>query len=117
MHEESTIKETREKLKELSNDIRKRHKGSDNFSINKELVKEYAKKNHIVLKTYDEWRAEGMQVKRNEKALYLWSRRKKRVVEENGEIKTFFFFPLLAVFSNLQVYNISKKNQNETEQV
>ncbi len=98
--------ENRNNLKKLS-DIIKPLKAKDEVkTINEGLIQEYEKRGHRNLKTYSEWLNIGRQVKRGAKALYLWRRQTSFVTEENGEEKTVFYFPMIAVFSESQTYKV-----------
>lgn len=98
----------RQELKKISNTLRTAKEQGEIKTINEGLVKLYTEQGNSNLKTYDQWQKEGKQVKKNEKALYLWSKETEKTIEENGEVKTFTYFPILPVFSESQVYTISK---------
>ena len=99
-------KEKRQELKGISNTLRQAKEKGEIKTINEGLAQIYASQGHEQLKTYAQWLAEGKQVKRNAKALYLWSRQKEKTIDENGQPHTFTYFPLLAVFSSSQVYDL-----------
>ena len=57
------------------------------------------------VKTFEQWERVGMHVKKGAKALYLWGRQTAKTITEDGEEKEIKFFPMVALFSDLQVYN------------
>ena len=100
----------RRELKEISNTLRDAKTNGEIQTINEGLKQIYSEQGHSDLKTYEEWKQQGMQVKRNEKALYLWRRQTEKTIDENGEQKTITFFPMIALFSENQVYQPSKNH-------
>ena len=107
-----TIQEKREYLKGLSAGLGKLKKEGKIDSVNEALEEIYAQQGHTELKTYNQWKKEGYQVKKGEHALLLWGRPKAGQQEEAGQEPTDTesskFFPLAFVFSNLQVYNLNQ---------
>jgi hypothetical protein len=112
-----TIKEKRECLKALSTGLNILKQEGAIDTVNEAIKKIYAEQGHTTLKTYNQWKKEGMQVKKGEQALLLWGRPKninqpeqnaetaKNAEEENNGDT---FFPICYVFSNKQVYSPSK---------
>lgn len=94
----------RQELKEISNTLKEAKENGEISSINEGLKQIYYLQGHTNLKTYDQWKREGKQVKRNEKALYLWRKRSSFSIEESNEKREVVYFPMLAVFSENQVY-------------
>ena len=77
-------------------------------SVNEGLKIIYGQQGHNELKRYDEWTAEGKQVRRGEKALLLWGSKRQAnkqevTAEDTTENDKYKFFPICYVFSNLQV--------------
>ena len=111
-----TIQEKRAYLKELSAGLGVLKKNGVVDSVNEALEQLYAEQGHTTLKTYNDWKKEGFQVKKGESALLLWGRPKSKRPEEqeqkptnkNDEHSNSSFFPLAFLFSNLQVYEIGK---------
>lgn len=78
----------------------------------------YSKKGHTELKTYDEWKESGYQVKRGEHALMVWSSKKTfkynkldeagKATSEQGEYSA---FSICNLFSQLQVEVIARKEK------
>lgn len=82
----------------------------------------YAQKGHTELKTYDEWRESGYQVKRGESALVVWSSKKKMSYnkkDENGneteEKEEYEAFAMCNLFSQLQVEVIQRNSKSPAE--
>ncbi len=63
----------------------------------------YSLEGHTTLKTYEQWKSEGKQVKKGEKALFVWGKPKQKDKAEETDEKADKFFPLCYLFSNLQV--------------
>ena len=108
-----TIQEKRAYLKELSAGLGVLKKNGVVDSVNEALEQLYAEQGHTTLKTYNDWKKEGFQVKKGESALLLWGRPKAKQREEakkeaSEENDNSAFFPLAFLFSNLQVYEIGK---------
>lgn len=73
-------------------------------TVNEGLKSIYSEQGYKNLKTYDQWKNEGYRVKQGETAVYLWGRQKSRNITENGEQREIKFFPMVAMFSETQVY-------------
>ena len=95
----------RMELKEISKTLTELKDNGSISTINEGLKAIYKEQGHRELKTFDQWEKVGMHVKRGAKALYLWGKQNAKTITENGEEKEIKFFPMLAVFSDLQVYN------------
>jgi len=102
-------KQKRYELKEISNTLREAKEKGEIKTINEGLKQIYSLQGYSNLKTFEQWKREGKQVKKNEKAIYLWRRQSTFIINENGERKEITYFPLLAVFSEQQVYNLKTK--------
>ena len=81
-------------------------------SVNIGLATMYAQQGHRVLKSYNEWRKEGFQVRKGATALLMWGEPKERKLPmaeqeggpegESGNL----FWPLAYLFSNQHVDKI-----------
>lgn len=110
-----TIQQKREELKALSAPFKILIKEGAIGSINEGLATYYASLGHTTLNSYNKWKEQGFQVKKNSKALLFWGEPKP--FSKGVEIKTPHtppkkdakedddptFFPLAYLFSNLQV--------------
>ncbi|HRZ97719.1 MAG TPA: hypothetical protein P5084_09185 [Paludibacter sp.] len=105
MNNNSTIQEKREYLKKISQPLTELKESGAIESINAGLKAIYSAQGHEVLKTFEQWTSAGYRVKQGAKALYLWGKQTARTITEEGEEKEIKFFPLVALFSDLQVYN------------
>lgn len=104
----SNIQEKRQYLKGISDTLRELKENGSIKTINEGLKAIYSEQGNTELKTFEQWQRAGYQVKRGEKALYLWGRQTEKTISENGEEKEIQFFPIIPVFSNTQVYNTKK---------
>ena len=105
MNNTSNIKAKRIELKEISKTLAELKENGSISTINEGLKSIYDAQGHHELKTFDQWERVGMHVKKGAKALYLWGRQTAKAITEEGEEKEIKYFPLVAVFSDLQVYN------------
>jgi len=101
----SNIQAKRMELKEISKTLLELKSTGSISTVNEGLKAIYNEQGHRELKTFDQWEKVGMHVKRGAKALYLWGKQTAKTINENGEEKEIKYFPMLAVFSDLQVYN------------
>jgi hypothetical protein len=105
MNNTSNIQAKRMELKEISKTLLElKNKGSIK-TVNEGLKSRYQGEGHTELKTFEQWERAGKHVKRGQKALYLWGSQTTKTIDENGHPKEIKYFPLVAVFSDLQVYN------------
>lgn len=104
MNNTSNIKAERVKLKFLSRQFSALKEAGTIRTINEGLKLIYLQHGHTILKTHDQWEQEGKRIKRGAKALYLWGKQTVKTIEENGEPKEIKYFPLVALFSENQVY-------------
>lgn len=84
-------------------------------SINEALIEIYKTDGKgEIFKPFNTWLAEGFRVKKGEKALFLWGKKRtgKPQDQEEGEYK---FFPIAYVFSDLQVEPLENKVEEEGE--
>ena len=95
----------RQEIKEISATLKELKDNGDIKSINEGLKDIYKLQGNTDLRTFEQWKKAGYQVKKGAKALYLWGRQNRKTVNENGETKEVTYFPLLAVFSENQVFN------------
>lgn len=105
MKSDSNIKAKRQEIKNISLAIRELKENGSIKTINEGLKEIYNQQGNADLRTYDQWKKAGFQIKRGAKALYLWGRQKAKTVTEDGEEKEITYFPLVPVFSENQVYN------------
>ena len=61
----------------------------------------YKNENETEFKTFDQWKNAGATVVKGAKARFIWGQ---PIKKEDKENKVFSFSPLIAVFSNKQVY-------------
>lgn len=107
----------RQALKQLSDSLRQMAETglfppSEDGTINGLLREYYAQAGHTELKTYEQWREAGYQVKRGEKAILLWA--KPKATKESKAAATAAgkseeeaekdYFPVAHFFSRLQVH-------------
>jgi len=96
-----SIQEKREILKKLSSSLKELKNGGFLESINKGIKAIYSQAGHREFKTFEEWQAAGKRIKRGEHALCLWGK-PTQINPENGTTET--FFPIVYVFSDIQVH-------------
>jgi hypothetical protein len=96
------MKEKRTKLKELSTEAKILLETGKVCTINEGLKILYTMQGHDKLKTYKQWKEDGFNVKKGEKALLLWAK-PLHVQNEEPEPDGAPFFPVINVFSALQV--------------
>lgn len=108
MNNTSNIQAKREELKLLSKPLAELKTNGNIKTINEGLKAIYSVQGHHEFKTFEQWERLGMRVKRGEKALYLWGSQTTKTINEEGHEKEIKFFPLVALFSDLQVYNPNK---------
>ena len=95
----------RMELKEISKIFLELKNSGNISSVNEGLKTLYNEQGHAELKTFEQWERAGMHVKKGAKALYLWGRQTAKTITEDGEEKEIKFFPMVALFSDSQVYN------------
>ena len=99
------MQKKREYLKQISQPLIELKKSGSIESVNNGLKDIYSAQGHRVLKTFDQWTSAGYRVKQGAKALYLWGKQTHKTITEDNEEKEIKFFPLVALFSDSQVYN------------
>ena len=72
-------------------------------SINEGLKFLYKSDGHEELKTFKQWKESGQTVKKGEKGLMLWAKPLHVLKEEPKEEGESAYFPVMYVFSNLQI--------------
>lgn len=105
---ERKVNEKREQLKALSKGLGQLKKIGAIDSINDGLIEIYTDNENHIFKSYRQWKEEGKQVKKGEKAFLLWGKPKAIGKNIEAEINTTEdkeneFFPIAYVFSNKQV--------------
>jgi antirestriction protein ArdC len=106
METKQSIQQKRTILKELSKIIKPLVKEGAYTTVNEALIQEiYAINGNKVFKTYEQWKQEGKQVKKGEKAYLVWGKPKgaKEEEESPADEEKETFFPICFLFSNLQV--------------
>lgn len=112
----------RENLKLLSLEVKDLVEDGTFFTVNDAIMETlYKDDTHKEFKSYRQWKNEGYQVNKGEKAFLLWAKPKQinkpmeeSPTEEEWE-EMLKFFPIAYLFSNAQVTEIGKENQEETE--
>lgn len=104
MKTNSNIQQKREYLKQISQPLTELKQSGAIESINAGLKAIYLAQGHASLKTFDQWTSAGYRIKQGAKALYLWGKQTAKTITEEGEEKEIKYFPLVALFSNSQVY-------------
>lgn len=97
-----SMKEKRAKLRELSTEAKILLETGKVCTINEGLKILYTMQGHEKLKTFKQWKSDGYQVKKGEKALLLWAK-PLHVLKEEPEPEGAAFFPVINVFSAVQV--------------
>jgi glutathionyl-hydroquinone reductase len=105
MNNTSNIKEKRAEIKAISQAVKNLVNEGVYKTVNDGLKSVYSHGEKREFKTFDQWEKIGMHVKRGEKAVYLWGKQTTKTITENGTEKEIKYFPLIALFSDLQVYN------------
>ncbi|MDD2799378.1 MAG: hypothetical protein PHV20_12370 [Bacteroidales bacterium] len=105
MNNHSNIREKRAELKAISQPLAELKATGNIQTINEGLKSIYQQQGHHELKTFEQWERAGMHVKRGAKAVYLWGKQTAKTIIDNGQEKEIKYFPLVALFSDSQVYN------------
>ena len=115
------IDEARERLKILSLEVADLVADETFFSINDAIVETlYKDEANRMFKSYGQWKKEGYQVRKGEKAFLLWAKPKEiqRPLAENKakELDEMMkYFPLAYLFSNAQVDQLNPTEEQEAE--
>jgi len=104
MNSNSNIQQKREYLKKISHPLTELKDSGAIESINAGLKAIYFLQGHETLKTFDQWTSAGYRIKQGTKAVYLWGKQTVKTITEDGTEKEIKFFPLVGLFSDLQVY-------------
>lgn len=118
--------ESRERLKELSRNVRPLVEQGIYPTINEAIMAvHYRNQEHTDFKSYRQWHAEGFQVQKGEKSFLLWGKpkeghgKKEEEKESPGKDEladdAYTFFPVAHVFSNAQVMEIDRTGLQELE--
>ena len=113
------IDEARERLKLLSLEVKDLVDDETFYTINDAIVETlYKDETHREFKSYRQWKKEGYQVKKGEKAFLLWARPKqiqKPIEEAKPEDleEMIKYFPIAYLFSNAQVDPITESEETE----
>lgn len=117
------IEIARENLKLLSLEVLDLVQSGTFLSINDAIVETlYKDDTNREFKSYRQWRKEGYQVRKGEKAFLLWARPKQiqKPMEEGKEDESFEemvkYFPIAYLFSNVQVDSMEKGNEVEVQE-
>lgn len=105
MKTNSEIKAKRLYLKGISDTLKNTKASGEIRTINEGLKEIYRAQGLTNLQTFEQWKMTGYQVKRGAKAVYIWGKQRSKKIVENGIEKEILYFPMLAVFSENQVYN------------
>lgn len=105
MNNNSNIQQQREYLKKISAPLAQLKEKGAIDSINEGLIAIYYSHGYENLKTFEQWNSAGYKIKQGAKALYLWGKQTSKTVTEEGKEKEIKYFPLVALFSESQVYN------------
>jgi antirestriction protein ArdC len=108
--EKTSIWDKRAMLKEHSAKVAELVEDGTYSTINDAIINEIYKDGiHCVFNTYRQWREKGFQVRKGEKAFFVWARpldalkEQPTPEEQDGKSR---FFPLCFLFSNAQVDRI-----------
>ena len=113
------IDEARERLKLLSLEVKDLVDDETFYTINDAIVETlYKDETHREFKSYRQWKKEGYQVRKGEKAFLLWARPKqiqKPIEEAKPEDleEMIKYFPIAYLFSNAQVDPIEDTAQDQ----
>ena len=100
----SNYKANREKLRQLSADAKDLIEAGEAGTVNEALIKMYSEDGHDEFKTFQEWKKEGMSIKKGSKAFLVWA--KPKTIEHpdpDSEKDELDYFPICYLFSNKQV--------------
>lgn len=109
--------EARETLKALSQEVYDLVEAGTFTTVNDAIMETlYKNGTHREFKSYRQWKKDGFQVRKGEKAFLLWARPKDIEVmqEEPQEGEVAKFFPIAHLFSNAQVEPISEPEPEQT---
>lgn len=113
----------RENLKLLSLEVKDLVEDGTFFTINDAIMETlYKDDTNKEFKSYRQWKNEGYQVNKGEKAFLLWAKPKQinKPIEENPTEKEWEemlkFFPIAYLFSNAQVTQIGEETEQSQEE-
>lgn len=121
--EKRPIDIARENLKLLSLEVKDLVEEGTFLTINDAIMETlYKDDTHREFKSYRQWKKDGYQVKKGEKAYLLWARPKQiqKPIEEGTTTEEQLdemlkYFPIAYLFSNAQVENIEEITEQTTE--
>ena len=105
MNTASNIQAKRIELKEISKTLKELKQNGGINTINEGLLSIYNLQGHRELKTFEQWERQGKRIKKGAKALYLWGKQTTKTISEEGHEKEIQYFPLVALFSDIQIYD------------
>ena len=92
--------ERREQLKKFSAEVKPLVEDGTFKTINGAIIAKFLRnEENQTFKSFDEWKSEGMKVKKGSKAFYIWG----KPTEVKTETESFEYFPIRFIFSNAQV--------------
>jgi len=116
------IDEARERLKILSLEVADLVEDGTFYSINDAIVETlYKDDTNRMFKSYGQWKKEGYQVRKGERAFLLWARPKQiqRPLADSTakeELEDMIkYFPLAYLFSNAQVDQVNPPDAQEAQ--
>ena len=120
-HEQTPVNEARERLKSLSQTVKHLVAEGKFATINEALLATYYRnEQNTEFKHYGEWKEEGFQVRKGEKAFLLWGHPQKTEQEKGDDEKEQdedrSFFPIAHLFSNSQVSPIERTTLDELKE-
>lgn len=118
--EKRPIDIARESLKLLSLEVKDLVEDGTFFTINDAIMETLYKDNtHREFKSYRQWKKEGYQVNKGEKAYLLWAKPKQiqKPIEEGTSSEDLDemlkYFPIAYLFSNAQVDSVEEEAEQE----
>jgi hypothetical protein len=87
----------------------------DDRNINTILIEDfYTKDQHHEFKTFQDWKKNGMNVKKGEKAFLIWGKKRQNEKKETPQTEKkedteYSFYPICYLFSNAQIQQNAKK--------
>ena len=119
--------DARVRLKELSQSVHDLVEKGVYPTINEAIIAvHYRDGRHTEFKNYEQWKQDGFQVQKGEKAFLLWGRpreskpndkEKDELEMEQSKEDAYTFFPVAHVFSNAQVVEMNRQVLDELKGV
>ncbi|MFA9219671.1 MAG: ArdC-like ssDNA-binding domain-containing protein [Sediminibacterium sp.] len=105
--EKTTIQEKRQQLKDMSQQVKPLVKQELFDNVNEAVIATfYRTEGNTEFHTYRQWKEKGFQVRKGERAFFVWAKPLNALQEEQGketDEESSRYFPLCFLFSNLQV--------------